>query len=569
MVEINDNGLKAWLKDKPREFPAVIASRTALRVLPMLVTAFHKEISDQNIAVSIKYIFRANLISWAKAKTPVNENKRDSHLSYDVAAAYAAAAIAPGSEHVTANYVRLTASYALHAASGENPDEAVGDAAASASVFTARAALKEDGVTFDVISATITADINRLAQGKMPYELARMPLWVDYIPDEIAKNWQGLKNSLNRLDEGWQVWIDWYADILVGRNRAGLPDDLAEELDLKIATQDDEWWQSDVATINKEIADWTLQALVEAGERGSDNDDEILLQLPAAFGFGIRDNKIFAYPQSGDEIDPDLLAQILPLLLEKAKAYNDAMRFHGNAPQSVRDNALKLVDAVESWAETPAPGVLLMRMRSLEADINAYDTKAGREELFPHAIAAMFDLKSSIEDFLGMDPFVQKIQANALALDIQAKNVDEINQRLDDLEEIAKKSVYVDSSVIKALAEGKSSNLSGGHGAISATSHKEKSDAIEANAKQSAHRVMSIRNFAASMLRAVQDGAIDGVEKSVAGTIKTGFALLVGAIVGPLAGIAVYVASLKPIAEKTKLVAKKQKPQDDEEETSE
>ncbi|VAW23073.1 hypothetical protein MNBD_ALPHA12-1476, partial [hydrothermal vent metagenome] len=298
----------------------------------------------------------------------------------------------------------------------------------------------------------------------------------------------------------------------------------------------------------------------EAESRKKDDDDILLSQVPAAFGFGIRGEKIIAYPQSGGEYHPELLEQILPLLLEKAKAYDCKIRAHGNSPENVRSNASNIVEAIESWAETPKPGVLLMRLRSLEADISAYDTLAGRDELYPHAIAAMLDLKSSIDDFLGMDPFVQKIQANAMALEIQGKNASKINLWLVKIEKIASESVFVDSSVEQALAEGKTSVEADEQIVRSSNDHKKTSEAIERQANQTALRVMTTRNFVARIIRSIQDGIVGGTEAgvkgAVSGGIRTGFAVLVGSIAGPFAGVAMFVASVRPIAEKASEISK-------------
>jgi len=81
-----------------------------------------------------------------------------------------------------------------------------------------------------------------------------------------------LKNKLLALNQDWQVWTGWYEDILAGRNRAGLPDDLAKDLDLKIATQDNDWWQRGAAAVNKDIKDWTEEAREKASGRNEQID---------------------------------------------------------------------------------------------------------------------------------------------------------------------------------------------------------------------------------------------------------------------------------------------------------
>src|SRR5262245_21758614 len=103
------------------------------------------------------------------------------------------------------------------------------------------------------------------------------------------------------------------------------------------------------------------------------------------------------------------------------------------------------------WEKTPAPGVLLMRLRSLEATVSAYDTAEGRGELYPSAIAAMIDLKLCIEDFLSLNPLVRQMQANSLTLRIQRSDVVEIHVNLVSIEQAARGMTVVDGSAVAAL----------------------------------------------------------------------------------------------------------------------
>ncbi len=79
MVEINNSDdLRDWLEDKPRECSVVIASRIALRLLPL------SDVKD-TIAVKgdlTKIIFYVNLISWGARKFPPHDFARASRAAY-------------------------------------------------------------------------------------------------------------------------------------------------------------------------------------------------------------------------------------------------------------------------------------------------------------------------------------------------------------------------------------------------------------------------------------------------------------------------------------------------------
>ncbi len=220
----------------------MIASRIALRVLPVVGQIYSVDISKKLQTDLTETIFRANLISWVAGTIPTH----DITNSADAAATDAA----DGADAADA-----AAYAAARAADGVYVAVYAADAAAYAAARAARAVY-----VADVARAAYATDIELLEQGMKPEKLAKQPLWQGKVPPDVKEEWQGLKKHLLAFDKDWDVWIDWYEDILLGRNWAGLPDDLVEQLSIKIADQANEWWERDSFAVNADIKKWLGEA---------------------------------------------------------------------------------------------------------------------------------------------------------------------------------------------------------------------------------------------------------------------------------------------------------------------
>lgn len=270
------------------------------------------------------------------------------------------------------------------------------------------------------------------------------------------------------------------------------------------------------------------------------------------------EGKLFAYPQTGQPLDTSVSVGMAAELLLKAKEHEEKTLAHRNSPDRLKRNASALKEVLDGWAEAPNPGVLLMRFRSIEADLVAFDTADGRAELHDDAVAAMIDLKRSLEDFLALYPIVSKIQANMLALDLQRQDIPKIDQHLIEIEQSARQSGVVDQSTTKALSEGKETFDLDTEVIETSADFDKVALATENRALTTAHRVLGMRNFSAAVIRAGQEGLIEGTKEGIkgvtSGSIKTGFAFLVSTVVGPIGAIAVFVSSLRPVADKVKQI---------------
>ena len=238
--------LEVWMADMPREIVAVIATRAALRALPMLVHDF---------AVSTRHeltdILLRSLRALSTASAGATWPRRVSEI-WDIAATaepyvQAASSIAERGRHVTAGHLcsafedalRLfvyPAGYILHSA---NATTASADLVGAGSW---------DAVSWDAKQLpnewTGAASATLLAAG-----LHTRPLWPEGPPPQATRAWTELKTVLP-ADEDWWVWTNWYEDHLAGR-----PPD--QSLDLARVTIPDQDWEHGPKHVNGIIASLT------------------------------------------------------------------------------------------------------------------------------------------------------------------------------------------------------------------------------------------------------------------------------------------------------------------------
>ncbi len=216
--EINDQELvEVFLKAQSPGIVAAIASRSALRTTPVVVRAMRKARTAKDVSAFLaltRASFRASALARVAIKYPIRANEFNAVALVAAARADAANAL----DLVTDAAAFGSAAHALAAAAAA-ADAAADSAAiaspldaADAAPFTAAAAAADP-----VVRAEILSDALALQQPRAP-ALADLPLWSRRIPDWIRNDWEGLKWELPG-DEGWDVWIHWYEDRLVGGSR--------------------------------------------------------------------------------------------------------------------------------------------------------------------------------------------------------------------------------------------------------------------------------------------------------------------------------------------------------------
>ena len=205
--------LEVWTTDMPREFAAVIATRAALRALPMLVHDFTGGAPGEFTAILLR-----NLRALSTASAGATWPRRVSEI-WEIAAAaephvQAANSIAERGHHFTAerlcaafeDTLRLfayPAGYIVHSAN-----------AATASADVAGAG-SWGAVSWD--AEQLPVDWSGLGSAALlAAGLHTRPLWPEGAPPQASRAWTDLKTVLP-ADEDWWVWTNWYEDHLAGR----------------------------------------------------------------------------------------------------------------------------------------------------------------------------------------------------------------------------------------------------------------------------------------------------------------------------------------------------------------
>ncbi|MCB1341651.1 MAG: hypothetical protein KDK24_11450 [Pseudooceanicola sp.] len=200
MVEIADiedeKSLREWLVTRSREGAVWIATRAAMRVLPLYWEWAFTGRERKDDLTPLPFL-RCVLISSVAAVRPT-ENIRSA-----AASAYAVDANASAGD---------ASAYAACAAVGAANDAAYAadiDAAAILAAAASHAAAAAYAVANDAWIATRT-DCAYLESGWMS---ASPALWPDR-DNPIAATWLGVKNRATEPE--WAFWITWYQDALAG-----------------------------------------------------------------------------------------------------------------------------------------------------------------------------------------------------------------------------------------------------------------------------------------------------------------------------------------------------------------
>jgi GTPase SAR1 family protein len=206
----------------PSKATAIIASRAAMRVLPMLahrgrdagVFAYWKEGERDRYALAIIRCYQAS--AFVNSLTKADRAAYAGPLALAASAAHAASADArtPADAAAAAPTARAAAYAAARAAARTARADA--DAAARTARAAAYAAARESATaraTRAALAAAISRDVAQLRSA----DLLASPLWGEETPPEVASLWLRLQRDLRSLEAGFEVWIDWYQDRLDGK----------------------------------------------------------------------------------------------------------------------------------------------------------------------------------------------------------------------------------------------------------------------------------------------------------------------------------------------------------------
>ena len=258
--------LGMFFKNQPIEWSQVIAMRTAMRVLPLANRAFpYGGLSDNNKIKLINITNHACFILWAARKYQIYDIRKAASRVADISNASNASngkmfhiPLSASTTIYAAGHATSTASFAAYAVAVNLPDAAEYACAAANASFTAATYAT---IHFDIIWHAISTDVTSLLSGTTPTTLASSPLWPDGEPEWAAKERRALfALPIDDLD----VWENWYQRISQGKTPFGFGAKADEALSLKIATQDDAFWDRDFGVVNGDIKGWIEEVRVKA-----------------------------------------------------------------------------------------------------------------------------------------------------------------------------------------------------------------------------------------------------------------------------------------------------------------
>lgn len=265
----NRDHIVRWLEGRPREVAVVTAERAALRLAPVLATAFGPRSGglDKAGREIVLPAFRIMAAPWVVAR--FQRRNRSKLRAATLAAANAAAFDAAGSADKTVA-TALDVVAAARAVATATYSYTAGGAAHSAAY----------AITRFVEKAAVEAasrDAEAIERGTKPATLAGRSIWPNNEPDWSRRDWTRLKLALHSLNQDWEVWTDWYE-----ARRDGRPADEALEI-ARVMIADDIWRQGPAilnAEIKRLVEDHQEQDIFDSAWK--DEGNEFRQQIEAA-----------------------------------------------------------------------------------------------------------------------------------------------------------------------------------------------------------------------------------------------------------------------------------------------
>ena len=270
LEEITDSATLEWaLKDISGAAALAVAVRAALRTVPLMELWLAHD--EEEAAPMLLPTFRPLAAGWAMALDMAGRGGERAALLARPDAGMLATATEAAIRHATRAVARATSVVANTASNTPFSYARITFAAAVRAAYAATAAAHE-GSTARAIAhiaaaaqgwPAISADVRALrdiAPDQLANWLLATPLWpagVD-IPDWAQANWPLLKERLlDRENEQWQVWTDWYDALLhPPANDTGRAEEQVEQARIR-ALLPEALWQQGPAAANAAIAKMT------------------------------------------------------------------------------------------------------------------------------------------------------------------------------------------------------------------------------------------------------------------------------------------------------------------------
>ena len=192
-----------WLEERPFGWSTTIAVRSALRVLPFA--------RAHNLASITLPLFRAVAIARFAAKYP----------NFQIGSLFAGvAAEAAFNANACAAYAVKSTGSAAYAASDAAYTAYAGLASAGYATNAVVSSARAHDAVGDAVYSAVRFDVQQLHNSAQTADdLARRPLWLVPAPTHVADAWRSLREELRGLGDHWEVWIDWYENVLLDESR--------------------------------------------------------------------------------------------------------------------------------------------------------------------------------------------------------------------------------------------------------------------------------------------------------------------------------------------------------------
>lgn len=290
-------------------------------------------------------------------------------------------------------------------------------------------------------------------------------------------------------------------------------------------------------------------------------------QAPAAYRFRWQGNRLEAAPPVDIASDPEGAGILLDETRRKAESLAERLE-RSNADKRVLTSVQGLISILPSNVADLRPALLRSRVRSVEADAQAYSSPGDEEQfLYPDALAALIDLSETARDLQGYFPSLRELEAEITALAIEPSEVEAVKARLDEIvDEAAGHPEVVGPSAVEALRT------------MEALANEPAPPAVRQ--KRIADYALVVRNSISSVARVALDNAftreakqlasdiydkarakvVDGIADGAGAMARPAtiiaIAALIGGVFGPVAGVAAAAAGFGKVDRLLKLADK-------------
>lgn len=422
--------LHDWLRDKPSPWAQAIASRVALRVLPVIGSIVGLE-SNEKAALERRIIavMRANFVSTVALTQRSNDTiAAAADAANDVAADAAAADAAAAAGNEDTAYATDNTGYTA----ADNAAYAADDAAASAGH-----AFHEEiwrSVSDDATWLDASDDAPAPKRGAL---LLQQPLWHGIAPKPLRAAWTHFAHSSFAVKHGFQPWIQWYealASLDDGRPPRRV---FSDALALRIATQSDDWWKRPAKELNADVANWLREETTSGDSPDLQRDivqalDALPARQPAPYLFDWRDGRMELLPPDALPEDGGIAQDYLDETREKADDLLAALA-RSNTDPTIARKVGKLREVLTERAADLRPALVDSRSISVERLAKALDNPQDAAEMPARILADLGDLADTARRLCNFLPALWQRDAERLANSLTPDSASTLLRHLDAL----------------------------------------------------------------------------------------------------------------------------------------